>query len=279
MGNRFIIIVLFFLSLFRLAHAELILGVHPYLDAETIIERFQPLAEYLSMQLDTDVEVRVGRNYESHLQAVGRDKIDIAFLGPATYIKLVNEYGQKPLLARLQANNKATFHGHIIVRNDSHLTAIQDLKNHHFAFGDKNSTMSSLVPRALLLRNGITLNQLAGYRYLKGHKNVAIAVLAGDADAGAIKAEVYQQFSHRGLKSLAQTPEISEHVFVTRSNMPVALQEQIRDILLGINSDLMINKTLKPIKKQITGLATVVDADYDSLRDLMSLINEQDFAK
>ncbi len=279
MRSKYFLTVVFLLSLFRPAQADLILGVHPYLDAETIIDRFRPLAEYLSMELDTDVEVRVGRNYESHMRAVGQDKIDIAFLGPATYINLVNEYGQKPLLARLQANNKSTFHGHIVVREDSHLTDLKDLKNHHFAFGDKNSTMSSLVPRAMLQRNGIALKQLAGYRHLKGHRNVAFAVLAGDADAGAIKAEVYQQFHDKGLKSLAQTPEISEHVFVTRSNMPAALQAQIRDILLNINSDVMIQKTLKPIKKQITGLTTVADADYDSLRELMSLIKDQDLSK
>jgi len=255
-----------------MANADLLLGVHPYLDAETLIKRFQPLTNYLSLKLDTNIKVRVGKDYKSHIQAIGRNTLDIAYLGPSPYVKLVHQYGRKPLLVRLEASGKPTFAGHIIVRSDNKISSLEEMENKFFAFGDKNSTMSSLVPKAMLQQKGITLDKLSGYHFYKGHKNVAIAVLAGDVDAGAVKEEVYYQFKNKGIRSLAKLPDISEHVFVTRSDMDPELQQKIRDLLLAINSPPEVDKLLKPIKKKLTGLVAVKDDDYNSLRELMELL-------
>lgn len=266
------VFTLFWFTLPASASAQLLLGVHPYLSPEIVVERFQPLANYLSLKLDMDVEVRVGRNYESHIQAIGRDNIDIAFLGPASYVRLVEDYGHKPILARLEANGRPSFKGHIIVRSDSTISSLSDLEQKYFAFGDKNSTMSRLVPQAMLEQHGVTLEKLSGYRFLKGHRNVAMAVLAGDADAGAIKEEVFQQFSDKGLRSLAVTPEISEHLFVTKADMDPALINQLREIMLEIRQQEQVELVLRPIKEKLTGLVPATDSDYDLLRELMHLV-------
>ena len=143
-------ILLIFLVFPGMAVADLVLAVHPYLASETLIQRFEPLANYLSLQLDRKVEVRVGKDYQAHIRAIGRDTVDIAYLGPASYVNMTREYGKKPILARMEANGKPTFNGYIIVRQDGSLFNIKELENKFFAFGDKNSTMSSLVPMAML---------------------------------------------------------------------------------------------------------------------------------
>lgn len=251
------------------ASDSLLLGVHPYLDAETIIQRFTPLAEYLSQRLQTPIEVRVGRDYESHKQAIASGTVDIAFLGPSTYIRLVEEFGQVPLLARLEANGMPSFRGHIIVRTDSNLQQLGELQGKYFAFGDQNSTMSTLVPQAMLAQQGVTLANLSGYRHYNGHKNVALAVLSGDADAGAVKEEVFQHFSVHGLRSLAPSPAISEHLFITRQDLEAKRINELRKALLDIKPAGKTDVLLKPIKSNLTGLVAVDDRDYDSLRDLM----------
>ncbi|MEJ2213106.1 MAG: phosphate/phosphite/phosphonate ABC transporter substrate-binding protein [Gammaproteobacteria bacterium] len=264
-----ILICILLILLPAFSYADLILGVHPYIDAESIKKRFAPLAQYLSVNLGTNIEVRVGKDYESHIETIGHDNIDIAFMGPASYVGLTQKYGKKPLLARLEANGKPSFSGHIIVRKESPLQKIEDLKNTFFAFGDKNSTMSTLVPQSVLQKQGIGLDDLAGYRHFKGHKNVAIAVLAGDADAGAVKEEILTQYESRGLRSLIKLPDISEHLFVTSSDLHPALINKIRGLLLAINQPTQIKGLLQPIKKKITGLVEVKDSDYDSLRELI----------
>lgn len=254
---------------FATERARLILGVHPYLQHSEVIHRFTPLAKYLSQQLGMPVDVRVGQSYQAHLDTIGRDQIDIAYLGPVVYVKTLKQFGPKPLLARLEANGKPTFRGHIVVPKSSPITRLEDLKGGVFAFGDPDSTMSTVVPKAMLKQAGITLDDLADYGNYKGHRNVALTVLAGDADAGAIKEEVYFEFKNKGLRSLQATPAVSEHVFVTRSNLEPDVVVTIRSLLKNIRSTHLVNSLLKPIKKSATGLVPVKDGDYDDLRSLL----------
>jgi len=251
------------------AQERLVLGVHPYLHHKEIKKRFAPLADYLSAELGTPVEVRIGQNYQAHLRAIANNQVDIAYLGPALYVKMLQSLWSRPLLARLEANGSPTFTGHIVVRQDSPLQNLRDLKGKVMAFGDPNSTMGTIVPRAMLLKAGITLSDLEHHHHYDGHTNVALAVLTGDADAGAVKQEVFMEYADRGLKSLQQTPAISEHVFIASSELEGNKVRRIRELLLGINTPEQVEHILKPLKGSATGLVTASEADYLPLRRLM----------
>jgi phosphonate transport system substrate-binding protein len=94
------------------------LGVHPYLPATELVERFTPLAEYLGEKMGQPVEVVVSVDYEHHTDLIGRDEVDIAYMGPASYVKLVDKYGRKPILTRLEIDGVPAFRGAIITRSD-----------------------------------------------------------------------------------------------------------------------------------------------------------------
>jgi len=248
--------------------AHLTLGVHPYLDAEEIKRRFSPLAGYLSEQLGREVRVHVGIDYDEHINAVGADKLDIAFLGPASYVRLTNQYGSKPILARVEADGQPCFHGYIVAREESPLQHLSDLRGMRFAFGDPESTMGTLVPRDMLAQAGVPLDQLAAYRHLTGHRNVALSVLVGSADAGAVKAEVFEYYRPQGMRSLARTPCISEHLFVTRSDLDADLIVRLHGLLLGLDEADAVGRVLAPIKESASALVPAQDADYDNLREI-----------
>jgi phosphonate transport system substrate-binding protein len=256
--------------------APYVLGVHPYLDELELVRRFTPLAEDLARVLARDVRVEVGTDYEDHIRAIGQDRLDVAYLGPASYVEVTRRYGPKPILARLEADGTPSFRGYIVVRDDSPLERLADLKGGRFAFGDPDSTMGTLVPRFMLLEAGIDLADLAEYRHLVGHKNVALAVLTGNADAGALKAEVYEQYRRHGLRALAESPAISEHLFVTRSDLAPALVARLRARLLGLREAGLVERVLVPIKAGITALVPAQDADYDNLRRIVERVKAQD---
>ena len=75
------------------AARPLILAVHPYLPYDEIHTRYRPLADYLQAQLNKTVVVRVGRNYDEHIKFIGKDEVDIAYMGPAAYLEMVRTYG------------------------------------------------------------------------------------------------------------------------------------------------------------------------------------------
>jgi phosphonate transport system substrate-binding protein len=258
-----------FLSSAVNAQETLTLQVHPYLPPSELVKRFMPLTEYLSQKLQKKVVCNISQNYKEHIESVGDDKIDIAFLGPASYVKVVEKFGHKPILARLEIKGNPHFQGVIITRNDSPLKSISELRGKSFAFGDPNSTMSHLIPLYMLHQSGINKDTLSRYEFLKSHQNVALGVLMGDFDAGAVKEEVYYAYKDRGLRDLAWTPKISEHVFVSRSTLNERTIKKIRHILLNIKNELTAESIMSSIKKDTTAFVTARDEHYDNLRTIL----------
>lgn len=247
----------------------LVLGVHPYLSHDEIVTRFTPLANYLSRAIGRPVEVRVGRTYNEHINAIGGDAIDIAYMGPAPYVEMVKRYGKKPLLARQVIDGNPYLRGEIVVRQDSPFRTLTDLKGKCFLFGDVNSTMSYILPQRMLEEAGVPLNRLGSYRSLEGHKNVALAVLAGSCDAGAVKSEVFREYEPKGLRALAELPSVADHVFVANARLPSSLLAKLRTLFIKLNELPEGKSIMTGIHPQMTALVPAKDSDYNKLRVLM----------
>lgn len=262
-------------SLSRISNAgdRLVFAVHPYLPATEISEKFGPLVKYLSNELGEPIEIKISLDYKNHIVEIGKDNVDIAYMGPASYVKMTNTYGKKQLLACQESDSKTTFHGVIIVRKDSPLSSLGDLAGKRFAFGDPESTMSHLVPRYMLWKEGITLDNLGGYAFLANHHNVALGVLAGDFDAGAVKEEVFYEYEKRGLRELVRTPGISDHVIVATNRLSPEKIKKLRDVLHSLKGKEDGRDILNSIKPSIS-LVPAKDEDYDNLREILKALTK-----
>lgn len=251
------------------ARDHLILGIHPYKSPTKLVKAYKPLANYLSEQLGMPVKIEISKDYQTHIKNVGEDKIDLAYMGPASYIKLVDRYGKKPLIACQEVNGKPTFQGKVIVRKDSEFNSLKQLKGKKFAFGDPGSTMSHLVPRYMLYKVGIKVENLSEYKFLGSHDNVALAVLAGDYDAGAVKEAVFYKYEPRGLRVLESTPALTEHNFVASNKLDQEIVEKLRIAFYGLDKNAGGKAILNSIKPGLTAMRPVKDGDYDSLRKIL----------
>ncbi len=252
-----------------------VLAVHPYLPFQELQKRYQPLADYLEQVLKKEVVVRIGRDYSEHITYVGHNQVDIAYLGPAIYVRIVEKYGEKPLLARLAVNGEPVFRGYLVTSPDSGIQDIQSLRGKRFAFGDPRSTMSHFVPRHMMLEAGIDVDNLEDYQFLGSHRNVALAVLSGAYDAGAVKEEVFEAFKPRGLKAIATSDPFSEHLFVARSDAPEEFVATVRNALYRLSDTADGRAILRNIKQSVTALVPVDDADYDNLRTVLDMLGER----
>jgi phosphonate transport system substrate-binding protein len=121
----------------------------------------------------------------------------------------------------------------------------------------------------MLQQAGVELPDLAEYRFLGSHANVALGVLAGDFDAGAVKEAVYNRYAPRGLKPLAESPPISEHLLVASRKLPLDIVSALCGALLRLPKDSRGREILTAIKPGVTGLVPVSDSDYDDLRVIL----------
>ena len=257
------------------ATEKITLCIHPYKSASELYKAFSPLAVYLGQAAGIEVEVLVTKDYDSHIEHIIKNKTGIAYLGPASYVKLVDMHGKPSILARLSINGKPTFQGKIVVRDDSPIQSLSNLQGKRFAFGDPNSTMSHLVPRYMLIEAGITADRLADFRFLGNHVNVALSVLSGKFDAGAVKEAVFHKYQSRGLRALATTPALSEHLFIASDDLSPELIELLRSTFYNMKDDADGIKAMKSIKSNITAMVSADDADYDNLRLILATLRDK----
>lgn len=247
---------------------KLTLGIHPYLSTEEIIKRFHPLTTFLAHSLDAEVEIKVSDSYEQHIDAVGNNIYDIAFLGPLSYVKMTNQFGIRPLLGRLEIQGSPFFRGKVITKLGSPVRSIADLKGKTFAFGSKSSTMTYLVPRHMIEKAGVRLSSLGGKLFSGSHSDVVKDVLSGKADAGAIKETVFFNNSS-SLKAIATTMPISEHVFVAKKGLNSSVTRNIKTSFTRMRNSMLGRKAMRAIKPTMTGIVSANDSDYDNLRTML----------
>jgi len=268
------IVSILFLCLFlpisdTMAAGPLKLGIHPYLAATELHRRFTPLAHYLKKKLGREVAIVITNDYQDQINGIGRDALDIVFMGPSEYVKMVHIYGRKPLLARIENSGKGYFYGMIFVRKESSIKTVRDLRGKKFAFCDKNSTMTK-VPLQMLWKTGVTLANLDSYSFLDKHENVALGVLTGEFDAGAIKDEVFSKYEARGLRALEKTPDISEHIFVASGKIPEQTVSVLRTALYELKNSPEGVAIMTSIKEGLTAMGPVNDSAYDNLRAILN---------
>ncbi len=245
------------------------LGIYPYLASTELVRRFTPLAEYLSRVMKRPVTIELSNSYNTHIQKIANDMLHIAFLGPASYVIMTDQYGKKPILAGFESNGKRTFHGVIVKKRGSPIRSLRDLKGKKFAFGDRHSTMSHLLPKYMLLMQGVEAKDLATSMHLTNLDNIALSILAGSFDAGAVKNEVFLKYQSEGLEALVFTPEINDHLFVANALLPKQTVLALRRALLDLKHDKDGKAILSAMRADVTALVAVDDSEFDNLREII----------
>lgn len=248
------------------------LGFLPYIAPSALIERYTPLSDYLGREMGREARIVIAKNYEEHIWNIRDGKVDIAFLGAATYVKLVEKNGPQRLLARYQMNGQPTFHGIIIVPGDSRLTTLSQLRGKRMAFGDPRSTLSHLVPRAMLLQAGVDVRDLKKHKFLGSHDNVVMGVMMGRYDAGGIAEEVFVEHKDRGIRALAASTPLSTHVFIAAPEMPEADAARVKSLLEALSSHSEGRRIIQSVGAPVTGFESTRDSDYDGMREVMKTL-------
>ncbi len=266
---------------------EIKFGIIPLESSRIMYYQFLPLSKYLSEELGVNVKLVVGLNYQDTMDALGKNEVQIAYLTPTTYPKCEKQNpdaGIKPIV-RFQLNGKGTYRSCIIVPTESKIDELSDLKGKTFAFGSTNSTSSHLMPRAMLVQSGIDIDKdLASYKYLGSHTNVAIGIKWSKYDAGGVKESVAEKYQNAGTcKIIAKSKDIPEFPICVNKYVDVEMVEKIEKALLELkvmdSDDCVDNIVLQSINKKYTGCEPARSKDYDSIRDMIADIYGDDFYK
>ncbi|MDS4011570.1 MAG: phosphate/phosphite/phosphonate ABC transporter substrate-binding protein [Defluviicoccus sp.] len=245
---------------------KLTIGLLPGESAPTVMRINEPLRAYLQTRLGLPVEIVVGANYAATGEALRFGRLDIAYLGPVTYILQSRRAKLEPFARPTHADVGPTFQAVVIVPADSSAQTLADLKGTEVAFGDPASTSGTWVPRYMLLEAGLVSGRDYTLRVLGAHDAVAMAVANRKADAGGLSMPIYnrlireQKLDPATVRVLADSPPIPEYMWTFREGLEPAFKEEIRQAFLDVTD---------PAALQVfraVAFIPAVDSDVDRVR-------------
>ena len=245
------------------ADIKLRFGLYPSDKPSDLIKTFRPIINLIEQQLTqqlkqtVSIKIMVAPSYKKGINNLVESKVDFMRLGPASYIIAHNRNPQIEILAAENKKGKKTFKGVIIVKQDSSIHSLADLKGKRFAFGNKNSTIGRYLSQRYLAKHGIYAKDLATYRYLGRHDKVGSLVALGLFDAGALKSSTYKKLLAKGapLRKLAEFDNVTKP-WVARAKLAPSVKTALRRVLLNIKD----TQILKPLKKD--GFLPATHRDY-----------------
>jgi phosphonate transport system substrate-binding protein len=251
---------------------HLTIGLLPGESAPTVMRLNEPLRAYLEKRLNVKVELVVGANYAATGEALRFGRLDVAYLGPVTYILRSRSAKLEPFARPTHATEGPTFKAVIIVPADSVAKSLGDLKGQDIAFGDPASTSAAWVPRYQLLEAGLVSGRDYAPRVLGAHDAVALAVASHRVGAGGLSKPIFERLVGEGkidggkVRILAESPDIPEYMWTFREGVDPAFKEEIRKAFLDMNDA----EALKVFRA--TAFVPAVDADVDPVRKWIDAI-------
>ena len=77
-----------------------------------------------------------------------------------------------------------------------------------------------------------------------------------------------------GLRALAETQLVSEHLFVAGNHLKPEMVSSIRNVLYSLNKSEAGKGLLAGIRKDADALVPVKDANYDNLRNILEFLKK-----
>jgi phosphonate transport system substrate-binding protein len=253
------------------ADNPIVMSFVPSGDTQEIIASGDTLAKMVSDKTGLTVTANVGTDFAAVREAMGANKAQIGWLNTFNYVLAHEKYGVDVALVT-QRYGATTYKGQIIVRADSGITTLADLKGKVMCWVDPNSTSGYIIPRIMLAANGIDPDKDFSKTVEAGsHNNVVIQVYNGDCDAGATfvdaRTAVEADFPDvmEKVVILATTTDIPNDNVSFTKDFPADMRDQIVTALLDIAST-EDGKAALGTLYSIEGLQKADDSFYDGFR-------------
>lgn len=256
----------------------------PSSNAGTIEAKAKPLEGLLKKQLGLPVTVSVSTDYNTIVEAMGSKKVDVGFLPPDAYVLAHKQYHDKAILQAerygvKEPNDQATkqlvnyYRSQILVRKDSGIKSIKDLKGKKIAVQDTTSTAGWIFPAVELLEHGINVNK-DGIKtvQVKGHDQGVLSVYNKNTDAafvfqGArnlVKKDVPNIMSQ--VVPIYTTGKIPNDTITVRGDMTAKWQKKVAEAFKAIAKTKKGHAIISSVYSH-EGYADSKDSNFNIIRD------------
>jgi phosphonate transport system substrate-binding protein len=257
---------------------SLLIGLIPEQNIFKQMERYEPIANYLSKKVSMKIRLTVLPRYGNIVYNFVSTGLDGAFFGSFTYTLAHAKLGVEVLARPVGLDGTSTYHGLIFVRKDSGIKSIGQMAGKRFAFVDKATTAGYLLPLAYFKEHGKNYKTFLKESYFTGtHEDAIFDVLDRKADVGAAKNTVYERLGasddriKKELVVLERSPEVPENALAVKKDLDISVKKKLNEALLTMHEDTEGKALLKGFGAQ--RFIETKDSDYQPVYRYAQEIN------
>lgn len=219
---------------------EYVFAPLPVQNPKRLFELYAPLVDYLNTRVrDARFHLQASRSFSEFEKNLYARRFDFALPNPYETVN-VTRHGYRIFG---KTSDDQLFRGVILVRRDSNIQQVQDLRGKTVSFPAPTALAGALMPQYYLHTHGLDVNRDIRMLYSGSHESSIMNVYLGNATAGAVWLPPWQTFSRekpdiaRQLEVRWQTGTLPDNGLVVREGIPEAIIRQVGDILFSLHLD------------------------------------------
>lgn len=241
-------------------------------------QKVKSLENYLEAELSIPVKVQLTKDYETAVDLIAGETVEMAYLGAFTYLKAkAKNPDLEAIAAHIDTRTGRPWYTSVIVADrTAGIRTLEDLRGKRFSFVNRSSTSGFLVPSSEFKEVGIEPeSDFAAVEYGGSHDRNVEALAAGEVDAIAVDREAYVNAKESGTLPEERYQMIWESepipnppLVINTRKISGAFKSQLQKTLIASDPNLMAISG-----SGSSGFTLVQDGDYDSIRKLQRNLN------
>ncbi len=247
----------------------IVIGILSQDSPKNILNTLYPLKNFLESKLKRPVKIEISQDFNEYYQKIKNKKIDLLILDPATYCEIRWKLHRYIIPLVKPEGGEGEITSVFITKNSFHIDRIFDAINKKSALGDERSSFSYLIPLSMLKDVGLSLKDFKEVATIKNEDRIALFVLIGEYEVGALSEPIANKYLKDGLKIIKKSEPTPKFLIATRIDFEE--KNKIKNLLLkDINKDV-----LKAFN--IEKFVFAEDRDFDYIRVLIRNFKGKDY--
>ncbi|MFT5550391.1 MAG: phosphonate transport system substrate-binding protein [Candidatus Azotimanducaceae bacterium] len=247
---------------------EYIFGVHPLHNPQRLFKVFGPMMQYLSDNIeDVSFRLEASRSYAAYDKKLYAKRFHFSLPNPFQTINAID----KGYRVFAKMGDDENFRGIILVRKDSGITSVTDLKGKAVSYPAPTALAATMMPQYFLQANGIDVMSELDNRYVGSQESSIMNVFLGHTAAASTWPAPWLELSQsrpelaEQLTVIWETEPLLNNGLVVLPSVPQQTVDQVSALLTNLNQheqgrailsnmalskfELATNQTFQPIRE------------------------------
>jgi len=221
------------------ARKEYVVGIHPLHNPTQLFDIYEPVVNYIEARIPgTHFKLEASRNYAEFDKKLDSGHFDFAMPNPYQTVRSL-KHGYH-VFGKMGDDDD--FRGIILVRKDSGIHEISDLKGKKVAYPAPTALAATMMPQYFLQTHGLDVNRDIENIYVGSQESAISNVLRGHVAAGATWPIPWKTFNQdhpeqaQQLEVKWQTQTLPNNGWVVRNDVSPVLTAKFAKLLFGMNA-------------------------------------------